>query len=82
MFIPTSVAYDMSRSLEKYQKLELSVMTTIGYTFEELVDLFAKGYTLTPPEPSASLIEAITRRCREVETVPYLKEHPIDAKGE
>ena len=47
----------MNQALKRYQELELSTMATIGYTFEELVDLFAKGYTLTPPTYTSSLAD-------------------------
>ncbi len=49
MFIPTCQFVYAAEELQKYQKLDLSLMQLAGFNVEELLGLFAKGYTLTPP---------------------------------
>lgn len=47
----------LTEELQKYEKLEIEVKQLIGMNFECLRELFAAGYTLTPPEPRKSMVE-------------------------
>ena len=38
------------RTLEKYERLNAKLFRVSGYTVEELIELFAAGYRLIPPE--------------------------------
>lgn len=55
MFVPACQFVYTAEELQKYQKLNLSLMQVAGYNVEELLELFAKGYTLTPPTYAGKL---------------------------
>lgn len=59
LFYPRSETWTYARMLRKYHELEASTIQLTGHTFEELRDLFAKGYTLVPPAYSVKLSDLV-----------------------
>lgn len=47
----------VSQRLAEYRELELKLSMVSGYDLYELLELFAKGYTLTPPTYDTTLTE-------------------------
>lgn len=64
MFVPACQFVYAAEELQKYQKLDLSLMQVAGFNIEELLDLFAKGYTLTPPTYTQSLSELVDKEIK------------------
>lgn len=57
-FSTVKSAYSVCR---KYVEMDAQLRQLTGYTLTELVELFAAGYSLTPPEPTESLGAAFAR---------------------
>ena len=55
MFDFTANGIQTAKLLDKYQRLEYELVLLSGYNLELLRDMFARGYTLTPPKPTPSL---------------------------
>lgn len=49
----------MAKILDKYQRLEIEICYLTGHGLEDLRDLFAKGYTLTPPRYTEAIEDFI-----------------------
>lgn len=60
---------DIVQQLVDYEKLEIEVKQFSGYDFTVLRELFAKGYTLTPPEPKKILLAEAVELAEEDDTV-------------
>ena len=48
MWIPADRIVDISRELQRYEKLEIEIKQLCGHIFESLRNLFAMGYTIEP----------------------------------
>ena len=59
---------DLVDTLIEYEKLEIDVKQLTGFDFKCLRDLFAKGYTLTPPKPPMPLSEMAELLEQEMES--------------
>lgn len=49
-----STIYEQSKTIRHYDELETQIRQLTGYNLETLKQLFAAGYTLTPPDYSSS----------------------------
>ncbi len=72
MFNSLSIGSPMAKLLDKYQRLEYELILLSGYNLEILRDMFARGYTLMPPEPNKSLLAEMAELAEDV---------PVDLKG-
>ena len=62
MFFSSSREQAVRQCLERYQLLEYTICHLTGCNLEQLRDLFAKGYMLTPPEPTATLMAELAKQ--------------------
>ncbi len=52
---------EIGKAYQYYEQLEQELILLTGYNLRRLKDLFAAGWTLTPPPESSSLTEALEK---------------------
>ena len=57
--IPDDRSIALSRELRRYEELEIQIKQLTGFDFENLKELFMRGYTLQEPAPSGSLTDMV-----------------------
>ncbi len=51
--------------VRRYDEMDIKMRQLTGFYIEDLIDLFAAGYTLEPPRPQQSLKWSLEKICRE-----------------
>lgn len=69
--------FELAELVKKYEKLEIEVKQLTGYNFECLKQLFAMGYTLTPPE---SVTTGLTNTVNPIQTAYLILTNTLNSK--
>ena len=68
-------AMSLSKLLDKYYRLEYELILLSGHNIEGLRDLFARGYTLTPPKPNNTLLAEAAELAMDDDRYPHCFGH-------